>query len=112
MWNAKRFSAIVQHPIWNPNPNTDDKEIHIKVRLPPDNEDITPIAKFRTDNKVKRFNIRAKDAESRGLWPTRCYGCRMIRDGMTPQGHSEECRVSIEDMLARKGDKERSRPAA
>ena len=99
-WNHDNFHNLVKHPIWRPNPQADDLDIHVQVRVPRDDTPITPItAAEPSDRAVHRFPLRAADARRRGLWADRCPGCRAIRDNATAQGHSEECRASIEKML-------------
>ena len=48
--------------------------------------------------------LKASDAKKRRLWPLQCPGCRSIRDGTKRQGHTEECRASIEKRLCEEGD--------
>ena len=90
--------------MWQPNPEVQDPEVHIQVRVPREEEPVIPIREPEEERKVHRFPIRARDAQRRGLWADRCLGCRCIRDGLTPQGHNEECRASIEAKLIKDED--------
>jgi len=62
------------------------------------------VAGYVPEHQIKRMYLKASDAIKRGLWPLRSPGCRSIRDNSTRQGHTEECRASIEKILNDQGD--------
>ena len=104
-WSYDKFTNIVTNPMWRPNPDVEDPEVHIQVRVPRIEEPVVPIDDDSVSSRrVHRFHIRGRDALRRGLWADRCLGCRCVRDGLTAQGHSEECRASIEKMLNNNSD--------
>jgi len=72
--------------------------------IPEIDDPVTPVAGYAPEHQVKRMYLKASDARKRGLWPMLCPGCRSIRDNSKRQGHTEECRASIEKILNEQGD--------
>ena len=58
-WNIETFNKLVTNPMWQPNPGVQDHEVHINVRVPREEDPITPIIDDDQDRREHRFPIRA-----------------------------------------------------
>ena len=97
-WNAASLKQIRGSP-WKPNPDVEDGEIHVKVKLPRDNEPIT--TQFRgveNEPNVRRLRIQPEIIKKLGFI-INCNGCRAIRDKEpVSRNHNEECRKRYENI--------------
>ncbi len=80
-WNLDTFNKIVANPMWQPNPEAQDPEVHIEVRVPREEGPVIPISEPEDERRVYRFPIRARDAQRRGLWADRCLDADAFRTG-------------------------------
>jgi hypothetical protein len=101
-WNLQKFNELAGTP-WKPNPASDDQRIHIEIKMPAGSKPFNEVPEARPEGMIRRLKINEEDANRRGLW-ARCIGCRSIRDHVRRQGHSEDCRQSITDMLKAEND--------
>ena len=98
-WSKEKLDEM-RGTRWQPNPGTNDSEIHVEVRIPTSEGEFRVPSEGHDDAQVRRPKLTAGDARRRGQWATRCPGCRAIsRNDTKAVGHSEECRKSIELML-------------
>ena len=104
-WDIEYFNANVTKNTWeHGGPEEHFVEDELMTAIPEIDDPITPSAGFVPEHQIKRMYLKASDARMRGLWPLRCPGCRSIRDNSRRQGHTEECRASIEKLLCERGD--------
>ena len=90
-WNFAALAAMRGTP-WQPNPDTNDEEIHANVRVPRDES--VPSEFFPgqgEDRQNRRVRISPQDVKDCGLW-INCPGCRAIRDNKSAANHTDECR--------------------
>jgi len=104
-WDRRYFDENVTKNCWeHGGPEEHFVEDELMTAIPEIDDPVTPVAGFAPEHQVKRMYLKASDATKRGLWPLRCPGCRSIRDNSKRQGHTEECRASIEKILNEQGD--------
>ena len=84
---------------WQPTPGRDSVEIVCKIHIPLDESPITdPLDEGREEGGAKRAKIMKEDLRRFG-YTVGCQGCRAAVRGKTAQGHSEECRKRMEELL-------------
>ena len=102
-WDAESLKKVKGSPR-KPNPEVDDGEIHIKVRIPNDTGPITsPFNGVDNEPNVRRLRINPQIIKKLGFL-TNCNGCRAIRDKEpVSRNHSKECRKRYEQHLDSEG---------
>ena len=102
-WNATSLKGMRGSP-WKPNPEVEDHEVHVQVRIPREEEPVTSAFQGAAlEPQVRRSRISPELVKKLGLLSD-CLGCQSIKNKEpTSRNHSEACRLRVDKYWGEQG---------